>query len=250
MHDRVFTVLKRQVQTAIRVLFPPACIGCGSLVETEFALCSTCWRDVPFISGPVCDACGVPILVRNTEETGLCDTCHKNPRPWTSGRAALRYDEVARKLVLGLKHSERQDVARAAGGWLQQAARPLVFEDTVIAPIPLHWRRLLKRRYNQSALLAVNLGQRIGRLAVVDMLERTRHTQPLDGIDVAARFERLEGAITVSEKRRAQIEGRAVLLIDDVMTSGATFSAASKACLAAGARRVDVLALARVAKDT
>ena len=219
------------------------------MVESEYGLCGPCWRQLPLITGPVCDSCGIPLLAANESERVQCDDCRKIARPWRRGRAAMRYSDLGRRLVLGLKHSDRQDAAITAATWLAQAAMPLIQEDTLLIPIPLHWRRMLKRRYNQSALLAQHLALRMETGILLDGLQRHVHTKALDGVTVSERFERLSGVISVTPKRSGLIRDRAVLLIDDVMTSGATFAAATEACYAAGARRVDVLALARVCKD-
>ena len=161
----------------------------------------------------------------------------------------MRYRDLGRNLVLRLKHSDRQDVAIMAATWLVQAGRPLLQDDTVIVPVPLHWSRLVKRRYNQAALLAQNFALKVDRSAHLDALLRRRRTSPLDGVGVTERFERLQGAITPNPLRVQHLEGKSVLLMDDVMTSGATLAAATEAAYAAGARRVDVLVLARVCKD-
>ena len=173
----------------------------------------------------------------------------RTARPWQHGRAAMRYRDLGRNLVLRLKHSDRQDVAVMAATWLAQAGRPLIREDTVLVPVPLHWSRLVKRRYNQAALLAQNLALKVDRPAVLDALLRRRRTRPLDGVGVEERFQRMRGAIAPNPLRMQRLEGKSVLLIDDVMTSGATLAAATEAAYAAGARRVDVLVLARVCKD-
>ncbi len=151
---------------------------------------------------------------------------------------------------MSLKHGDRQDIALTVAPWLARAAQEQLQPDTVIAPVPLHWSRLLKRRFNQSALLAQHLALSVDRRAVPDLLQRTQRTVPLDGATVEQRFARLEGCMSVSPSRKSLIEGKPVLIVDDVMTSGATFTTAAKSCLEAGASRVDVLALARVAKDT
>lgn len=242
-------MLAQQVQTTLRAIFPPSCLGCRDLVTTDYSLCGPCWRELPLIAGPVCRSCGVPVLAESGDNTAQCEDCTAHTRPWNQGRAAVRYRDLGRKLVLALKHSDRHDVAPAAALWMAQAAKPLLEPDTIIAPVPLHWTRLVKRRYNQSAVLAQALGLRVLRRTALDMLIRSERTLPLDGISVEQRFERLSGVIRANPKRIDRIAGAHVLVVDDVMTSGATFTACTKALYAAGAARVDVLALARVAKD-
>jgi predicted amidophosphoribosyltransferase len=151
--------------------------------------------------------------------------------------------------VLALKHGDRHDVIRPAAKWLARAAAPLLQPGTVLAPVPLHWTRMLRRRYNQSALLVQALARETGQPHCLDLLHRTRRTQTLKGLDRAARHAMLSDAIRVNPARRALIMDRPVLIVDDVMTSGATLSAAAQAAFAAGAQDVCILTLARVAKD-
>ncbi|MEM9551863.1 MAG: phosphoribosyltransferase family protein, partial [Pseudomonadota bacterium] len=159
------------------------------------------------------------------------------------------YQGRARSMVLALKHGDRSDIARPAAKWLAQAGRDLIGPQTLIAPIPLHWSRLVKRRYNQSALLSHALANELGAAHCPDLLVRTRQTKPLEGHTHAERFAALDQAIKVHPRRRHRLAGRPVVLVDDVMTSGATLGAATEACLASGANDVCVLVLARVAKD-
>jgi ComF family protein len=170
-------------------------------------------------------------------------------RPWDQGRAALEYRDIGRKLVLGLKHGDRHDVVRPAARWMARVARPILRDDMLIAPVPLHWLRLLKRKFNQSALLGNALARETGLECCPDLLLRQRATPSLDGKTRDDRFATLKAAITLHPRRRHRIAGRSVLIVDDVMTSGATLAAATDACRAAGARHVAVLVLARVAKD-
>lgn len=238
------------LQSALRLIYPPRCTVCGELVDSDFGLCGPCWRDTPFIFGQVCDLCGLP-LPAGPDAAGVahCDECLAMPRPWGAGRAAVCYDGNGRKLVLALKHGDRQDMVRPAAVWMARAAQPLLRRDTLIAPVPLHWLRLLGRRYNQAALLARAVGQQVDRPVCPDLLIRPQATPSLGGRGRDARFATLAGAIRVHPRRRDRLAGRPVLLVDDVMTSGATLAAATDACLDAGAARVDILTLARAGKD-
>ncbi len=236
------------LQRAIAAIYPPQCISCNALVASDFGLCPACWRDTPFISGLVCCKCGSPVAGEDGQDV-LCDDCLAMERPWSTGRAALLYRDNARRIVLALKHGDRMELARPAAVWLKQAAAPVLQSDTVVAPVPLHWWRLIRRKYNQAALLSAALARETGLEHCPDLLLRRRNTGSQEGRSREDRFANLRGAFAVHPRRRARIEGRPVLIVDDVMTSGATFSAAATACLAAGASHVDVLALARVAKD-
>ena len=236
------------MQALLRLIYPSQCLSCDALVESDFGLCGRCWRDTPFISGLVCDSCGTP-LPGDPGEVAHCDDCLAIGRPWAQGRAAMLYRDNARDLVLSLKHADRTDLARPAGAWLFRAAAPLLRAGTIVAPVPLHWLRLFRRRYNQSALLSQALARRAGLDHIPDLLTRARNTGSQDGRDRDGRFRNMSGAIRVHPRHKPGLHGKEVLLVDDVMTSGATLAAATEACLASGASRVSVCVLARVAKD-
>lgn len=242
-------MLSAPFQTLVQLVYPPRCTLCGTAVDSDFGLCGPCWRDTPFISGLVCDTCGAPLPGATHEGAEHCDDCLRMARPWSQGRAAMRYHENGRKLVLLLKHGDRHDVVRPAAKWMARAAQPLLRPDLLIAPVPLHWRRMLSRRFNQSALLAQALARETGLALCPDLLSRPKRTQTLKGMSVEARHAMLADAIRVHPRHRARITGRPILIIDDVMTSGATLSVAAQACFSAGAEDVCILTLARAAKD-
>lgn len=241
------------VQSALRAIYPPHCLACNGIVGTEGGLCGTCWREAPFITGPICDACGAPLPGDAADDADYgplhCDDCLRTPRPWSRGRAVFAYRGTARRLVLGFKHGDRTELARAAAGWMARAARGLLGDDPLVVPVPLHWRRLLKRRYNQSALLAHALAREAGQETRPDLLIRPRSTGSQEGKGYDQRFDNVADAIRIRPSAGHRIVERPVLLVDDVMTSGATFSACAEACLDAGASEVRVLALARVSKE-
>ena len=238
----------RQAQSFLQLIYPSRCVSCGVLVEGDFGLCGTCWRETPFVTGLSCDACGVPLMGPDPSEIAHCDACMAAPRPWERGRATLVYEDLARQLVMRLKHGDRTDMARPMAGWKARKAQALVCEDTILVPVPLHWRRLLKRKYNQAALLSGALAKQLDVPHCPDALLRTRATLPLKG-DREARLEAIKGAIVLNQKRAARIQGRSVLLVDDVMTSGATLEAAALALAPARPRKIDVITLARVAMN-
>ncbi|PUB17146.1 double zinc ribbon domain-containing protein [Yoonia sediminilitoris] len=238
-----------RLQSVIRAIYPAQCVACDAQTEAEFGLCGPCWRETQFIGGTICDTCGTPLPGDDDGDILQCDDCMTIARPWDRGRAALIYAGIGRTLVLRLKHSDRTELARPAALWMAKVARDLMRKDTILVPVPLHWTRLARRRYNQAALLVHALGREVGAPVCADALLRTRKTKPLEGHSRHARFEALADAIMPNPKRQSVIAGKPVLLIDDVMTSGATLAAGTTAALAAGASNVSIVTLARVVKS-
>jgi len=231
------------------LLLPPRCLGCGTPVTTQGRLCAGCWASLAFLGPPQCRICGYP-LPHALPEAPLCGACAADPPAYDRARAAFRYDERARGLILAFKHADRTDIAPAFGRWLARAGAELVVDAEVIAPVPLHRWRLLKRGYNQAAILATALGRESGQRVAPDLLQRTRATRSQQGLSGRARANNVtQAAFRVHPWHAARIEGRRVLLIDDVLTTGATIGACARVLRRAGAAGVDVLTLARVVRD-
>lgn len=250
-------MLRAAMKGALRLLYPPQCLGCGVPVSLSgdggVELCPDCWRDTHFITGACCARCGAPLPDDGTgggdDDSLVCDDCLRIARPWRQGRAAMVYGGTGRQLVLALKHGDRPDLAPALAGWLSRAAAPLIRPDMVVAPVPLHLGRHLKRRYNQAALVSAQLAHARRLRHLPDLLVRTRPTERQDHRSIDERFANLDGAIAVSARGLPRIKDRPVLLVDDVMTSGATLAAAADALLAAGSGPISVAVLARAVKD-
>lgn len=237
-------------------VLPPLCLGCNEIVGEPGTLCATCWQGFTFISEPHCACCGYPF----DEDLGpgtLCGACLTRLPRYRRARAALAYDDNSRRLVLPFKHGDRTDIARAFGGWMARAGSELLASADLVAPVPLHWRRLLTRRYNQAALLARVLAREANREAgpesgarqvVWDLLRRRRWTGSQAGLKAKERRRNVRQAFDVHPRWRAHAVGKTVLLVDDVLTTGATVEACARALERAGVRHVDVLTLARVVR--
>ncbi len=231
--------------TLLDAIYPPRCLACTVATDQPHGLCPACWRDTHFIVGTTCTRCGVP-LIGGGGADDVCESCQRHPPAWDRGAAAVIYAGAGRRVVLSLKHGDRLDMVGPLAGWMAAAGREVLAEADLIAPVPLHWRRLVKRRYNQSAELARRLARLSGRPAVPDLLLRRRATAPQHG-PRESRSANQAGAFALNPRHAGALAGRTVLMIDDVLTSGATLSACADTLRAGGAARVNVLALARVA---
>ncbi len=198
-----------------------------------------------FLAPPFCHRCGLPFAFETEGEDLHCSACLDRPPPWRQARSVLRYDEASKGLVLALKHADRTDLAPALARWMARAGEDLLTNCDLIAPVPLHWMRLFTRRFNQAALLAHALGSLTRKPVQADLMARTRRTQSQGHLRKADRQGNVNGAFAVRPRHKARIQGKTVLLVDDVLTSGATAAECARVLLKAGAGHVDVLSVAR-----
>ena len=203
------------------------------------------WGDITFIADPVCDGCGAP-QEYDLGEGVRCLACSGAKNAWNRARAACLYDEHSRELILRLKHGDQTDLSHLFARWLNRAGHDLIAQADVIVPVPLHRWRLLRRRYNQAAEIARPLARMAGLAHLPDTLVRKRPTASQGGRNAGGRRQNVAGAFAVPPGRARHVAGKAVLLIDDVLTTGATANACARALKAAGAKSVDVLVVAKV----
>jgi ComF family protein len=237
-------VLSHAAKLALNIALPALCISCREPVDGD-GVCAECWARLSFIAPPYCPRLGIP-FVYDPGPDMLSMEAIANPPAYVRARAAVRYDDVARTLVHALKYQDRTDLAPAMGRWMARAGRELLDDADVLIPVPLHWRRAWRRRFNQSGALARVIEQQSGVKLAAEALRRIRPTEQQIGLSRTQRASNVQGAFKVAPDRQALIAGRRVVLIDDVLTSGATADACARALLRAKAASVDVLVFARV----
>ena len=224
---------------------PPTCIACRAPVADDGGLCPACWSRLTFISRPYCERLGTPFPA-DLGAGLLSPAAIATPPAYDRARAVAHYDEVARRLVHALKFGDRTDLARPLGRMMAQAGAELLADADALVPVPLHWTRLWRRRFNQSAALADAVGHVAGRPVRNDLLVRRRRTGHQVGLSRAERARNVQGAFAVPPPASGEVRGRRLVLVDDVLTTGATLEACARALSRAGAARVDALVFARV----
>jgi ComF family protein len=234
--------LRRIGRALVDGVLPPRCLSCGEIVDQPDALCGRCWSGITFFAPPWCLLCGLP-FPHPMGEDAVCGDCAREPPTWQQARAVLRYDKNSRRLLLGFKHGDHTHSAAAFGRWMHRAGSEVLAGADLLVPVPLHWTRLFQRRYNQAALLAQAVHGAGGPEVAADWLVRRRRTPAQGHLGPAARERNVHGAFEMRARR--SVAGKRVVIIDDVMTTGATVEECARVLKRAGASSIGVLTLAR-----
>lgn len=242
---RAAGVTRAVLGTALDLALPHLCPACREPLEGK-GLCPACWSKLSFITRPYCERLGIP-FVYDPGPGMLSMEAIADPPAYNRARAAMRFDEVSRALVHGLKYGDRLDLSPMMGRWIYHAGRELLADADALVPVPLHWRRLWARRFNQSAMLAAAVSAESGVPIATGVLKRVKATAQQVGLSRAERAANVQGAFRVPKESRGAVAGRRLVLVDDVLTSGATLEGCARALLRAGAANVDALIFARVA---
>jgi ComF family protein len=245
---RLFDAARAGGAAALSLAYPPACVACGAATAGAHALCAECWSGIAFIERPFCERLGTPF------EIDIGGPLHSpaaiaDPPVFRRARAVAAYEGTTRELVHRLKFGDRLDLAQAMGGMMARSGAELLADADLIVPVPLHRWRLWRRRFNQAMVLARVVSRLSGVPAEPMLLRRVKRTRSQIGLTKTQRRENLQGAFRVPDEARPRLEGRRVLLVDDVLTTGSTANAASRALLRAGAAQVDVLAFGRAVTE-
>lgn len=239
------TLTKNASRIVASILFPDTCLACRRHVAERGTLCPDCWTGLHFIADPICDVTGAPFQ-HDFGAGAVSAEALADPPEYRKARAAVIHDGIARKLAQRLKYADGTELAPWMARWMTRAGRELTTACAVVVPVPLHPRRYLARRYNQSAELGRAISHETGLFFAPGALTRVKPTRRQVGLSASERQTNVRGAFAVPPEAEIQVAGRPVLLVDDVFTTGATVRAASKALLKAGAVHVDVLTFSRV----
>ncbi len=233
---------------AIDILLPPRCLATGEIVDAPGMVSPTVWPQLQFIETPFCQTCGMPFSF-DIANDALCAACMDREPLFDRSRSAVVYNEASRKMILAFKYGDRLHAVKTFAPWMMRAGQTLIDGADFIIPVPLHNRRLRERRFNQSALLGQEIAARCDKSYIPDLLQRTRHTIPQQGLNYKERGKNVHGAFAVNKAHLPTLKDKTVLLIDDVFTSGATLNECAKVMKKAGAAAVNILTVARVTKE-
>ncbi len=237
--------VKNLALKTLDLLLPPLCMACDEPVGGAATMCPSCWNKIQFIGPPFCAKCGLPFDVPVGDDA-LCGACLAEAPVFEAARAAMVYDDASRRLVLGFKHGDHTYAAKSLAVSMHRASGDILKNADALVPVPLHRWRLFRRRYNQSALLAQQIAKMTQKPVLLDALRRIRATANQGHLNRKDRKENVKGAFAVPERHKDSVAGKTIVLIDDVLTTGATANECSRTLLDAGAKEIFVLTLARV----
>ena len=244
--DFITQTVPQLAMAAFDLVLPPRCLACGDELAQDNDLCAPCWSRLNFISGSLCRVCGRP-QGEHAIADGACGDCLDAPPPFDRMRAALAYDFASKPMILGLKHRERLEGVGLFAKWMLAAGGPMIERAEVILPVPVHRMKLVRRGFNQAAVIAQAIAKQAGKPCPLAALRKIEQTRPQVGLNADERAQNVtEASFTVPSKQRAWIDGKRLLLIDDVYTTGTTTAACCAVLKRAGARQIDILTLARV----
>jgi ComF family protein len=240
----IVRAVKGASRTVLDFALPARCGGCGTIVDNVDSFCTDCWRQIEWLGTGGCRVCGLPLQSTDAE---ICGACLAKPPRLERMRAAVAYGDISRAIAIRLKHARKVALARTMARYMA----PLVAEteeERILIPVPLHRGRLWKRGFNQSVIVARELSRRLNVPLSANALKRVKSTPPLKGLNMLQRRRTVSGAFRANPN--ANIRGRAVILVDDVLTTGSTADACARALKRAGAARVELVSWARVIRPT
>lgn len=229
----------------LNILLPPRCIACGVQVQEAHNVCGVCWKELEFISDPRCGSCGFP-LEEGAKTGSMCGYCIQHTPPYDAGISILAYNNISKKLISEFKYADRQHGLPRFVQWMSSFGRPVLESADIIAPVPMHWRRMLARSFNQSALLASAIAKKHKISYQPQLLRRVKHIPPQASLTRKQRLKNIKGAFILNARYKGRLKDKHIVLIDDVITTGATMKECAKALKKSGAAKVSFLTLARV----
>lgn len=232
-------------QSFLDLILPPRCFGCGDITSEHHTLCSDCWKNCTFLSSPWCTLCGWPFPYETPEQT-LCPSCHRLPPLFVECRSALAYHEESRRFILKLKQGDGTYLAPALSKLMMRVGQDILSHTDLLIPVPLHWKRLFCRQYNQATLLSNQITQQTSIPTRTDLVKRHRSTSKQGHQNRKQRYANVRGAFSIPPEKSALFKGKRLTLIDDVFTTGATLTECARILLNGGAKEVRILTLARV----
>lgn len=233
---------------AVDTILPPRCVVTGTYVDRQGMVSPQAWRELSFITTPYCVSCGVP-LAFEMGGGSICAPCTQSMPSFDKARSALIYDDSSRNIILRFKHADQTHAVHAFIPWILRAGHEFIEDADFIVPVPLHRYRLLKRRYNQAALIARELAKETAGTYVADLLQRRRSTPSQGYMNFKERHKNVKNAFVISPRHALKIRGKSIVLVDDVYTTGATVKECTKILKKAGASKVYVLTLARTVRS-